>query len=155
LIILEIFNKKRGLEVTISRVNIALKEVSTFTYTYHKASYTFFTSYTIISSMGYDFDSSDQQGIAGKKLVIIFALAIIGAIFFIQFLFGFPLNELIRENITEEAKVVTKNDSICVIETSDHPRTISDCKYHVGDLLTVTYKNGTEPIEKHELRRLS
>jgi hypothetical protein len=105
--------------------------------------------------MGYDFDSSDQQGIAGKKLVIIFVLAIIGAIFFIQFLFGFPLNELIRENVTEEVKVITKNDAICVIESSDHPRTISDCKYQVGDLLLVTYKNGTEPIEKHELRRLS
>jgi len=102
--------------------------------------------------MGYDFDSSNQQGISGKKLVIIFALAIIGAIFFIQFLFGFPLNDLIRENVTEEAKVITKNDAICVIETSDHPRTISDCKYQVGDLLLVTYKNGTEPIEKHELR---
>lgn len=105
--------------------------------------------------MGYDFDSSDQQRIAGKKLVIIFALAIIGAIFFIQFLFGFPLKELVRENVKEEAKVITKNDSICVIETSDHPRTISDCKYQIGDLLTVTYKNGTEPIEKHELRKLS
>jgi hypothetical protein len=105
--------------------------------------------------MGYDFGSSDQQGIAGKKLVIIFALAIIGAIFFIQFLFGFPLKELVRENVKEEAKVITKNDSICVIETSDHPRTISDCKYQIGDLLTVTYKNGTEPIEKHELRKLS
>ena len=46
--------------------------------------------------MGYDYDSSDQQGIPGKKLVIMFALAIIGAIFFIQFLFGFPLNEIIR-----------------------------------------------------------
>jgi hypothetical protein len=90
-----------------------------------------------------------------KKLVIIFALAIIGAIFFIQFLFGFPLKELVRENVKEEAKVISKNDSICVIETSDHPRTISDCKYQIGDLLTVTYKNGTEPIEKHELRKLS
>ena len=105
--------------------------------------------------MGNDFNSSDQQGIAGKKLVIIFALAIIGAIFFIQFLFGFPLKELVRENVKEEAKVISKNDSICVIETSDHPRTISDCKYQIGDLLTVTYKNGTEPIEKHELRKLS
>ena len=105
--------------------------------------------------MGYDFDSSDQQGIAGKKLVIIFVLAISGAIFFVQFLFGFPLKELVRENVKEEAKVITKNDSICVIETSDHPRTISDCKYQIGDLLTVTYKNGTEPIEKHELRKLS
>ncbi|HZB18083.1 MAG TPA: hypothetical protein VE445_13030 [Nitrososphaeraceae archaeon] len=105
--------------------------------------------------MGYGFDSSDQQGIAGKKLVIIFVLAIIGAIFFVQFLFGFPLKELVRENVKEEAKVITKNDSICVIETSDHPRTISDCKYQIGDLLTVTYKNGTEPIEKHELRKLS
>ena len=105
--------------------------------------------------MGYDFKSSDQQGIAGKKLVIIFVLAIIGAIFFVQFLFGFPLKELVRENVKEEAKVITKNDSICVIETSDHPRTISDCKYQIGDLLTVTYKNGTEPIEKHELRKLS
>ncbi|MCC2648819.1 MAG: hypothetical protein K0R16_1622, partial [Nitrososphaeraceae archaeon] len=54
-----------------------------------------------------------------------------------------------------EAKVITKNDAICVIDTSDHPRTISDCKYQVGDWLLVTYKNGTEPIEKHEFRRLS
>ena len=103
--------------------------------------------------MGYDFDSSNQQGISGKKLVIIFILAVIGAIFFIQFIFGFPLSDLFRKDVTEEAKVVSKNDSICVIDTSDHPRTISNCKYQTGDLLIVTYKNGTEPIEKHELKR--
>ena len=104
--------------------------------------------------MGYDFDSSSKQGISGKKLIIIFTLAVIGAIFFIQFILGFPLKDLIRQDVTEEAKVITKNDSICVIETSDHPRSISNCKYQVGDLLVVTYKNGTEPIEKHELKRL-
>ena len=105
--------------------------------------------------MGYDFDSSKEQGISTKKLVIIFGLAIIGAILFIQFILGFPLADLIRQNVTEEAKVVSKNDAICVIDTSDHPRTISNCKYQVGDLLIVTYKNGTEPIEKHELSRSS
>jgi hypothetical protein len=105
--------------------------------------------------MGYDFDSSKEQGISTKKLVIIFGLAIIGTILFIQFILGFPLADLIRQNVTEEAKVVSKNDAICVIDTSDHPRTISNCKYQLGDSLIVTYKNGTEPIEKHELSRSS
>ncbi|HYX56455.1 MAG TPA: hypothetical protein VE818_09880 [Nitrososphaeraceae archaeon] len=105
--------------------------------------------------MGYDFDSSKEQGLPGRKLVLIFALAIIGAIIFIQFILGFPLFDLIRKDVTEEAKVVSKDDSICVIDTSDHPRNISNCKYKVGDLLVVSYKNGTQPIEKHELKRSS
>jgi hypothetical protein len=105
--------------------------------------------------MGYEFDSSNEKGISGKKLLIIFGLAIIGTILFIQFIFGFPLADLFRQNVTQEAKVVSKNDAICVVDTSDHPRTISNCKYQVGDLLKVTYKNGTEPIERHELSRSS
>ena len=103
--------------------------------------------------MGYDFDSSNEQGIPARKLALIFALAVIGAILFIQFIFGFPLLDLIRKSVTEEAKVVSKDDSVCVIDTSDHPRSISNCTYKVGDLLIVTYKNGTQPIEKHELKR--
>jgi hypothetical protein len=98
-------------------------------------------------TMEFGFDpSNQQQGISGKKLIINSALAIIGA-FFIPISIWFSLNDLIRENVTEEAKVTSKNDSVCVIETSDHPRTISNCKYHLDYLLIVTYKNGTQPIE--------
>jgi hypothetical protein len=102
--------------------------------------------------MGYEYNPPGNNYISGKKLAILFLVSIIGAIIFIQTLFGFPIANLIRKEVTEEAKVVIKNEGTCVVETSDHPRSIPNCQYNIGDILIVTYKEGTEHIEKYELK---
>jgi len=51
--------------------------------------------------------------------------------------------------VTEQAKVVTKSEGICVLIGSDQPpRGIPNCQYKVGDILSITYKQGTADIEK-------
>jgi hypothetical protein len=106
--------------------------------------------------MGYDFDSDSSAlaGMSGKKLAVLAIIIFIGAFFGLQALFGFPLKDLIRREITDEARVVIKdNQGNCVIEVSDNqPRSIPDCPYKVGDTLIVTLKEGTMPIEKHNLK---
>lgn len=100
--------------------------------------------------MGYDYEPPGQDAISGKKLVILFAIALIGAIIFIQALFGFPFIDVFRRNITEDAIVIIKNDNSCIVETSDHPRNIANCPYDRGDVVKVTYREGTQPITQHQ-----
>ncbi|HEY7078435.1 MAG TPA: hypothetical protein VH500_01965 [Nitrososphaeraceae archaeon] len=110
--------------------------------------------------MGYDFDSdSDRDSsplsrMSGKKMAALAILVIIGAVFGVQFLFGFPLKDLFRKEVSDTARVVIKDDQgTCIVESSDRePRSISNCHYKVGDLLTITYKEGTVPIEKYRLK---
>ncbi|MGB7638632.1 MAG: hypothetical protein WBL88_13800 [Nitrososphaeraceae archaeon] len=65
--------------------------------------------------MGYDsgFDSDSDTSIfsrmSGKELGIIIIIAIIGGFFVVQAMFGFPIKDLIRKEVTEEAKVVLKD----------------------------------------------
>jgi|ERR671930_1677985 hypothetical protein len=112
--------------------------------------------------MGYNDDEfgSDSSSssifarMSGKKLAALAILIIIGAIFGFQALLGFPLKDLIRRKVTNEAKVVIKDDhGTCIVEASDlHPRSIPNCPYKVGDILIVTFKEGTAPIEKYHLK---
>src|SRR5919198_5666577 len=111
--------------------------------------------------MGYDeFDSDSSSSssifskMSGKKLAALAILIIIGGIFGVQALFGFPLKDLIRKEVTDQAKVVIKDDhGTCIVEASDrHPRSIPNCPYKVGDTLVVTFKEGTAPIEKYHLK---
>ena len=97
--------------------------------------------------MGYDeFDSdspsSNLSRMSGKKLTALVIVIIIGVFFGFQALFGFPLKDLIRKEVTDEVKVVIKDDhGMCIVEASDHqPRPISNCPYKVGDTLIVTFK---------------
>jgi hypothetical protein len=108
--------------------------------------------------MGYD-SSSDSDtsifaGMSGKKLGLLIGLIGFGGFFAVQAMFGFPIKDLIRKEITDEAKVVTKDQQgTCVVEGSDHqPRDISNCIYKKGDILIVTFKQGTAPIEKYHLK---
>jgi hypothetical protein len=66
-------------------------------------------------------------------------------------MFGFPIKDLIRKEITEQAKVVLKDqEETCVVEGSyQQPRGIPNCPYKIGDTLIVTFKQGTAPIEKY------
>jgi hypothetical protein len=100
--------------------------------------------------MGYDYEPPGQDAMSGKKLAILFIIALVGAIVFIQALFGFPLLDIFRRDITEDATVIIKNDDSCVVETSDHPRNIENCPYDKGDVVTVTYREGTQPITQHQ-----
>jgi hypothetical protein len=109
--------------------------------------------------VGYEFDSDSDSSsifskISGKKMAALAILIIIGAIFGVQALSGFPLKDLIRKEITDEARVVIKNNhGTCIVEASDRqPRSIPNCPYKVGDTLVVTFKEGTEPIDKYHLK---
>ena len=110
--------------------------------------------------MGYDsgFDSDSDTSIfsrmSGKELGIIVIIAIIGGFFAVQAMFGFPIKDIIRKEVTEEAKVIIKDqEGTCVVEGSDQqPRGIPDCPYKKGDTLIVTFKQGTAPIEKYHIK---
>ena len=103
---------------------------------------------------GSDSDTSIFAGMSGKTLGILIALIGLGGFFAVQAMFGFPIKELIRKEVTDEAKVVTKDQQgTCVVEGSDQqPRGIPNCPYKKGDVLVVTFKQGTAPIEKYHLK---
>ena len=110
--------------------------------------------------MGYDeFDSYSSSSalsrMSGKKLAALVILVVIGAFFVIQALFGFPIKDVFRKDVTVDAKVVIKDDSgTCIVEASDHqPRSIPNCPYKVGDTIIVTFKEGTEFIEHYKSKR--
>ncbi|MGN6822719.1 MAG: hypothetical protein ACTHJ7_08115 [Candidatus Nitrosocosmicus sp.] len=105
--------------------------------------------------MGYDeFDSYSSSSVlstmSGKKLAAIVIIVIVGAFFVIQAIFGFPIKDVFRKDITVQAKVVIKDSSgTCIVEPPDkQPRSIPNCPYKVGDTLSVTFKEGTDHIEK-------
>ena len=89
--------------------------------------------------MGYEYPVHEET--ATRKLLLLFALCAFGAFLFLA-IFVFPITNLIRDQVTAEAKVITKDNGICVIETPDHPRGISNCKYDIGDILIVHYTQG-------------
>ena len=110
--------------------------------------------------MGYDsgFDSDSDTSIfsrmSGKELGIIVIIAIIGGFFAVQAMFGFPIKDIIRKEVTEENKVILKDQQgTCVVEGSDQqPRGIPNCPYKIGDTLIVTFKQGTASIEKYHIK---
>ena len=85
--------------------------------------------------------------LSGKKMALLVGIVIAGAFFGIQAMFGFPIKYLVRKDVTVEAKVVTKAEA-----SDNEPRGIPHCPYNVGDTLIVTFKQGTAPIEKAELK---
>ena len=97
------------------------------------------------------YGSSTPSEPSTKKLVLIFSIIAIGA-FIILSIFVFPIKNLIRDEITAEVKILSKNDGICVIDTADHPRGINECPYKTGDNVLVKYKEGTSDIISHELK---
>ena len=100
-------------------------------------------------------DSSIFSRMSGKEFGIMVVIALIGGFFAVQAIFGFPIKDIIiRKEITEEAKIVLKdNQGTCIVEASDQePRTISNCPYNIGDKLIITFKQGTVPIQKYHLK---
>jgi hypothetical protein len=104
--------------------------------------------------MGYESDSSEFERISTKKLAILFGLAFLGAFMVIQMIQGFPLAQLLfRQTVTEEVRVSIKQGDICVVEPADsQPKSIEGCTYNVGDILIVTYYEGSTTTESHSLK---
>lgn len=93
--------------------------------------------------------SSNDEGLSMKHIKIIFIIAIVG-IFLLFALFITPIQNLIREPVSEEVTVISKSDGKCVVDSKDHPRSIDNCDYKVGDKLEITYDQGTAPITSHK-----
>ncbi|MDQ3872218.1 MAG: hypothetical protein M3258_01225 [Thermoproteota archaeon] len=92
------------------------------------------------------------QDISPKMLAIIIVVAGVIIVFAIS---GFQARNLFAPSITEDAKVLLKNqENTCVVEGSDNvPRNIPDCTYNAGDTISITYKPQQPAIERHELRQ--
>ena len=55
----------------------------------------------------------------------------------------FPFWNLIREDIFEEAEILSNDDGICYVTTSDEiPKTIVNCIVAPGDVVNVKYGHG-------------
>lgn len=84
----------------------------------------------------------------GKRMAFLVMRIIIGAFFGVQAMFGFPIYEAMWKT---KRKVVTKSEGTCVVIGSDqHPRSIPNCQYKVGDILSITYKQETSAVEKYK-----
>lgn len=102
--------------------------------------------------MSFGYDKIDSSEISSKKLFMIFGLIVLG-VFIILGVFVFPIKNLIREENSVDAKIITINNGICVVDTPDHPRGINNCNYKVGDTVVVKYKEGTAEILSHKLKK--
>ncbi|MHA7734160.1 hypothetical protein [Nitrosopumilus sp. S6] len=55
----------------------------------------------------------------------------------------FPFWNLIREDVSEEVKILSNDNGVCYVETSDDiPKTIENCIAQPGDVVTITYGEG-------------
>ncbi|MFQ5497902.1 MAG: hypothetical protein ACE5DU_08475 [Nitrosopumilus sp.] len=55
----------------------------------------------------------------------------------------FPFWNLIREDVYEEAEILTNYDGICYVETIDNiPKTVEDCTLNPGDKVTIKFGEG-------------
>jgi hypothetical protein len=93
------------------------------------------------------------QGLSLGKLAIILIIAGVIIVFAIS---GFQARDvLFAPNITEETEVIIKDQQgTCIVQAEDDvPRTISNCSYDVGDIISITYKREQPPILEHHLIR--
>ncbi|MEP0825445.1 MAG: hypothetical protein HRF40_08170 [Nitrososphaera sp.] len=104
--------------------------------------------------VGYAPDSSEFERMSTKKLAILFGLAFFGAFMAIQMIQGFPLFQLFtRQTTTSEVPVKFKQGDVCVIEPPDEqPKEIRGCTYNEGDILIVSYYEGSTYVESHRLK---
>lgn len=55
----------------------------------------------------------------------------------------FPFWNLIREDVYEEVTILTNDGGVCYVETSDDiPKTIEDCTFMPGDVVSIKYGKG-------------
>jgi hypothetical protein len=93
------------------------------------------------------------QGLSLGKLAIILIIAGVLIVFVIS---GFQVREvLFAPNVTEETEVIIKDEEgTCTVQAEDDvPRTINNCTYDVGDIVSITYKREQPAILEHHLVR--
>ena len=55
----------------------------------------------------------------------------------------FPFWNLIREDVLEDVVILTNDDGVCYVETSDNvPKTIENCSLQAGDKTTIKFGEG-------------
>jgi len=55
----------------------------------------------------------------------------------------FPFWNLIREDVYEEVEIMLNENGKCYADTSDNiPKTISNCDYKIGDIVTIKFGKG-------------
>jgi hypothetical protein len=85
------------------------------------------------------------------KLAIILIAAGVGIVFLIS---GFQARDvLFAQDITEETSVIIKDEQgTCTVQAEDDvPRTIANCPYNVGDIISIKYKREQPSISEHNL----
>ncbi|HET7149039.1 MAG TPA: hypothetical protein VFI73_11125 [Candidatus Nitrosopolaris sp.] len=107
--------------------------------------------------MSYEHDVDGNTGsffsMSGKKMALLVVIVIIGGFFGVQAMFGFPIRDLFRNEVTDQVKVVTKSQGTCVVIGADqHPRVIPNCQFKIGDTLIITYRQGMASIDKYQLK---
>lgn len=91
-------------------------------------------------------------GLSLGKIAILMVVAGIGIVFLIS---GFQARDvLFAPSITEESKVIIKEEGTCTVQANDDvPRTIDNCPYDLGDTISIVYKREQPPILEHHLVR--
>ncbi len=55
----------------------------------------------------------------------------------------FPFWNLIREDVFEDVVILSNNNGVCYVETTDSiPKTIEDCTLNPGDKVTIKFGDG-------------
>ena len=79
---------------------------------------------------------------SGKKTSLVFVGAFLTAGIVLSTMV-FPFWNLIREDVFEEVIILTNDDGVCYVETSDSiPKTIEDCTLNPGDKVTIKFGDG-------------
>ena len=79
---------------------------------------------------------------SGQKGGLIFGGALITAGLVLSTIV-FPFWNLIREDVNEEVEILSNDNGLCYVETSDNiPKTIEECTLEAGDVVTITYGEG-------------
>ena len=79
---------------------------------------------------------------SSQKAGLVFGCAFIIAGIIISTII-FPFWNLIREDVFEDVVILTNDDGICYVETTDNvPKTIKDCTLNPGDKTTIKFGEG-------------
>ncbi|MDH3313900.1 MAG: hypothetical protein OEM28_12280 [Nitrosopumilus sp.] len=79
---------------------------------------------------------------SGQKTSLVFVGAFLTAGIVLSTMV-FPFWNLIREDVFEEVIILTNDNDVCYVETSDNiPKTIEDCTLNPGDKVTIKFGHG-------------
>lgn len=80
-----------------------------------------------------------KRDLSSQKSVLVFCGAFVAAGIILSTVV-FPFWHLIREDVLEDVVILTNNNGICYVETTDNvPKTIRDCALNPGDKTTIKF----------------